>query len=224
MRRQPQPRIRLVRRKPSWSAANASFENMAQALSKGHWDGDRDSLADAPDARDWSLVAAERHTCTVRHCPHFRGCSYYEARLRLADANVIVANHDLVLASLGMETLPDLDKCLVVFDEGHHLPAVALDQFGSHMDLSNLRWLDRLPRPCRTQASSCCRYPRMCKPPAATLKASLTALARMALDTVWRTPGAMHAARPGWPIPFSQGLLPETWEAPVSEIGALAAH
>ena len=61
--------------------------SMAQALSQGHWDGDRDSLADAPDARDWSLVAAERHTsCTVRHCPHFRGCSYYEARLRLADA------------------------------------------------------------------------------------------------------------------------------------------
>ncbi|MDP2369252.1 ATP-dependent DNA helicase DinG [Rhodoferax sp.] len=122
------------------------FDSLAQALANGTWNGDRDQLAEQPDGQDWALVAAERHTCTVRHCPRFRQCSYYQARNALAEADVIVANHDLVLASLGMKTLPDLDNCLVVFDEGHHLPAVALDQFSSSMDLSNLRWLDRLPR------------------------------------------------------------------------------
>lgn len=122
------------------------FDSLAQALANGSWNGDRDQLAEQPDGQDWALVAAERHTCTVRHCPRFRQCSYYQARNALAEADVIVANHDLVLASLGMKTLPDLDNCLVVFDEGHHLPAVALDQFSSSMDLSNLRWLDRLPR------------------------------------------------------------------------------
>jgi ATP-dependent DNA helicase DinG len=91
-------------------------------------------------------VAAERHTCTARHCPRFRDCSYYNARTLLAQAQVIVANHDLVLASLGMNALPELNKCLLVFDEGHHLPAVALDQFSSAMDLTGLRWLDKLPR------------------------------------------------------------------------------
>ena len=200
------------------------FESMAQALSKGHWDGDRDSLADAPDARDWSLVAAERHTCTVRHCPHFRGCSYYEARLRLSDANVIVANHDLVLASLGMKTLPDLDKCLVVFDEGHHLPAVALDQFGSHMDLSNLRWLDRLPKTLQDVAGKLVLpLPDDVQTVSSNLKASLTALARMGLDTVWAHTGrnARGEGQDGQ-FRFPKGLLPEAWEAPVSEIGALA--
>lgn len=200
------------------------FESMAQALSKGHWDGDRDSLADAPDARDWSLVAAERHTCTVRHCPHFRGCSYYEARLRLSDANVIVANHDLVLASLGMKTLPDLDKCLVVFDEGHHLPAVALDQFGSHMDLSNLRWLDRLPKTLQDVAGKLVlSLPDDVQTVSSNLKASLTALARMGLDTVWAHTGrnARGEGQDGQ-FRFPKGLLPEAWEAPVSEIGALA--
>lgn len=200
------------------------FESMAQALSKGHWDGDRDSLADAPDARDWSLVAAERHTCTVRHCPHFRGCSYYEARLRLSDANVIVANHDLVLASLGMKTLPDLDKCLVVFDEGHHLPAVALDQFGSHMDLSNLRWLDRLPKTLQDVAGKLVLpLPADVQTVSSNLKASLTALARMGLDTVWAHTGrnARGEGQDGQ-FRFPKGLLPEAWEAPVSEIGALA--
>lgn len=124
----------------------ALYDSLASALAAGQWNGDRDSLAEQPDARDWAMVAAERHTCTARHCPRFSACSYYQARMQLAQAQVIVANHDLVLASLGMKALPELDNCLVVFDEGHHLPAVALDQFSSAMDLSGLRWLDKLPK------------------------------------------------------------------------------
>lgn len=200
------------------------FESMTHALASGLWDGDRDSLPEPPDARDWSLVAAERHTCTVRHCPKFRGCSYYEARLRLADATVIVANHDLVLASLGMKTLPDLDKCLVVFDEGHHLPAVALDQFGNHMDLSNLRWLDRLPKTLQDVAG------KLLLPlgddvqtAASQLKSSLTSLARMGLDLVWAHTGR-NARGEGQDGTFrlAQGVLPVPWEEPVSEVWALA--
>lgn len=122
------------------------YDTLASGLATGKWDGDRDSLPEQPEASDWSTVAAERHTCTARHCPRFSACSYYQARMQLAQAQVIVANHDLVLASLGMKALPDLDNCLVVFDEGHHLPAVALDQFSSAMDLSGLRWLDKLPK------------------------------------------------------------------------------
>jgi ATP-dependent DNA helicase DinG len=122
------------------------YDSLATAVAGGKWDGDRDSLAEQPEPRDWAAVAAERHTCTARHCPRFRDCSYYNARTLLAEAQVIVANHDLVLASLGRKALPELDKCLVVFDEGHHLPAVALDQFASAMDLSSLRWLDKLPK------------------------------------------------------------------------------
>lgn len=124
----------------------ALYETLASALAAGKWDGDRDSLAEQPEPRDWSTVAAERHTCTARHCPRFSSCSYYQARMQLAQAQVIVANHDLVLASLGMKALPDLNNCLVVFDEAHHLPAVALDQFSSAMDLTGLRWLDKLPK------------------------------------------------------------------------------
>ncbi len=122
------------------------YDSLASALAGNKWDGDRDNLAEQPEPRDWSAVAAERHTCTARHCPRFRDCSYYNARTKLAEAHVIVANHDLVLASLGMKALPELDNCLVVFDEGHHLPSVALDQFSSAMDLSGLRWVDKLPK------------------------------------------------------------------------------
>jgi len=122
------------------------YESLVNGLASGQWNGDRDSLAQQPEASDWATVAAERHTCTARHCPRFTGCSYYQARMQLAQAQVIVANHDLVLASLGRKALPELDNCLMVFDEAHHLPGVALDQFASTMDLSGLRWLDKFPK------------------------------------------------------------------------------
>ena len=195
------------------------YDHMANLLAKGRWDGDRDSLNEAPEPGDWATVAAERHSCTARHCPRYRECSYYQARTKLAEANVIVANHDLVLASLGMKTLPELDNCLVIFDEGHHLPAVALDQFSSAMDLSSLRWLDKLPK-VLTEVSSSLRISLSedVATVASQLKSALQQLARMALDLV-------HASTldKDGTLRFANGLLPEPLTDPVSQIHAQAA-
>ena len=192
----------------------ALFDSMAMMLAKGQWDGDRDTLADPPDPGDWSAVAAERHTCTVRHCPRFRDCSYYQARNRLAESNVIVANHDLVLASLGTKTLPDLDNCLIIFDEGHHLPAVALDQFSSAMDLSSLRWLDRLPKILQEVSTTLhLQLTEDVTTLASQLKAALTQLARMTMDMV-------HASTDGkdGTLRFANGQLPDALTDPVTLI------
>jgi ATP-dependent DNA helicase DinG len=217
------------------------LETMAHQLAVGQWDGDRDTLAQAPDPADWQTVAAERHTCTARHCPRFRECSYYQARNKLAEANVIVANHDLVLASLGMKTLPDLDNCLVIFDEGHHLPAVALDQFSSAMDLSNLRWLDKLPKTLQEVASKLnLHIGEDVQTITSQLKGTLTSLARIAMDLV-TTQGGQFAAGPpqgkfapsggsdrrsggAWgptldgTLRFANGVLPEALHEPAAQI------
>lgn len=120
------------------------YASMAEALAQGSWDGDRDSLDTPPAPEAWSPVAAEGSSCTGRHCPAFQSCSYYERRKELVAAQVIVVNHDLLLSSLGARLLPELDNCLLVLDEAHHLPATALAQFASSMDLSRLQWLDKL--------------------------------------------------------------------------------
>ena len=120
------------------------YASMAEALAQGRWDGDRDSLDTPPAPEAWSPVAAEGSSCTGRHCPAFQSCSYYERRKELVAAQVIVVNHDLLLSSLGARLLPELDNCLLVLDEAHHLPATALAQFASNMDLSRLQWLDKL--------------------------------------------------------------------------------
>lgn len=122
------------------------WTGLADALATGGWDGDRDSLPLQPAPGDWEPVAAERHTCTARACPHFDDCAYYRARRRLADVDVIVANHDLLLASVSARVLPDLSQTLLVIDEAHHLPQKAVEQFAAHMDLTRLRWLERAGR------------------------------------------------------------------------------
>ncbi len=121
------------------------YRSLADAVGAG-WDGDRDTLPSPPPPEAWGPVAAERHTCTVKACVHFDACAYYRARRKLADADVIVANHDLLLASMGARVLPELSDCLLVVDEAHHLPRKAVEQFASSMDLTRLRWLDKAPR------------------------------------------------------------------------------
>ena len=120
------------------------YKSMADALATEAWNGDRDSLETPPEAEAWSPVAAESSSCTGKHCPAFSNCVYYERRKDLVAAQVIVANHDLLLSSLGSKLLPELDNCLLVLDEAHHLPATALDQFAGEMDLSRLTWIDKL--------------------------------------------------------------------------------
>ncbi len=120
------------------------YTSMSQALASGQWDGDRDSLDSPPEPELWSPVAAEGHSCTGRHCPAFHSCSYYERRKSLVAAQVLVVNHDLLLSSLGAKLLPELDNCLLILDEAHHLPQTALSQFACQADLSNLQWIERL--------------------------------------------------------------------------------
>jgi ATP-dependent DNA helicase DinG len=220
----PQPKASHFSQEAIEERRAALFDHMATLLAHGKWNGDRDTLAETPDARDWSVVAAERHTCTVRHCPRFKECSYYNARTTLAEANVIVANHDLVLASLGMKTLPELDNCLVIFDEGHHLPAVALDQFSSAMDLSNLRWLDKLPKTMNEVAGRLHLPMEDVQTVTSQLKAALTSLARMAMDLVWEHTGktTQGEGRDGT-LRFANGLLPEALGDPITQIHAQAS-
>lgn len=122
----------------------AFYQALSDQLTRGRWDGDRDNLPQAPEVAWWGAVAAEASSCTARHCPAYNECVYYEQRKALVGAQVIVVNHDLLLSSLQSRSLPELDNCLLVLDEAHHLPGTALDQFAASMDLSRLTWIERL--------------------------------------------------------------------------------
>lgn len=160
------------------------YRRLVDAIGAG-WDGDRDTLEAPPAPEDWIPVAAERHTCTVKACPQFDDCAYYRARRKLADVDVIVANHDLLLASVNARVLPELSDCLLVVDEAHHLPKKAVDQFAASMDLTRLRWLDKVPKALAQVASELSvTLPEAIEPAASELRAALAELARLLMDNV----------------------------------------
>ncbi|MCJ7798729.1 MAG: ATP-dependent DNA helicase DinG [Polaromonas sp.] len=106
------------------------FKNTAKKLHTGSWDGDIDSLAQPPEAEDWRQVQANAHACNGGRCEHFKSCAFFRARRQAASATLQVANHALILATLQTDsTLIDPGNTLFVFDEAHHLPGIAADQF-----------------------------------------------------------------------------------------------
>ncbi|MEJ8852179.1 ATP-dependent DNA helicase DinG [Variovorax rhizosphaerae] len=103
---------------------------VAKSFRSGKWDGDMDSLAKLPDPRDWQRVQASGSACNGGQCEHFRTCAFFKARRRAAAATIQIANHALILAALQTDSaLIDAPNTLFVFDEAHHLPGIAGEQF-----------------------------------------------------------------------------------------------
>lgn len=172
------------------------YASMADALSTSEWDGDRDTLQAPPEPEVWSPVAAESSSCTGKHCPVFSQCTYYDRRKALVAAQVIVANHDLLLSSIGARLLPELDNCLLVLDEAHHLPATALQQFACEADLSRLNWIDKLAsRALRIGALVEVEEIADVPAHAARLRAALQDAARLAMEVYG---DELRAPRPAW--------------------------
>jgi ATP-dependent DNA helicase DinG len=130
---------------PTTAAAAELYRQFLMQLSDNRWDGDRDAWPEDIAPEDWARVTTDHRQCSGRRCPHVRQCAFFKARERLDDAQVVVANHDLVLADLalgGGAILPDPKETLFIFDEAHHLPDKALSHFACHTRVfATSRWL-----------------------------------------------------------------------------------
>lgn len=125
--------------------AEPTYIAMLDALGRGEWDGDRDNWSEALPESLWYGVTTDHSQCSGRRCPNISQCSFFRARDELGHADVIVANHDLVLADLalgGGAILPEPEHCIYIFDEGHHLPDKALSHFATFCRLhTSIVWL-----------------------------------------------------------------------------------
>ena len=130
------------------------YNDMMTSFGSGEWSGDRDQWPDKLDDSLWRTLTSSHRECLNRRCPHYQNCPFFEARKSLDDADVIIANHDLVLADLslgGGAILPAPEDTLYVFDEGHHLPDKALMHFANQMTVKYLlnqfdNWKKQLPK------------------------------------------------------------------------------
>ena len=123
------------------------YQHMLEEFSASRWEGDRDSWPDALEDQQWRLITTDHAQCSGRRCGYFNQCPFYRARGDLEKADVIVTNHDLVLADMalgGGAILPGPKNCIYIFDEGHHLPDKAIDHFSCHARMKGtVSWLEK---------------------------------------------------------------------------------
>jgi len=116
------------------------YQSMEQALAESAWDGDRDNWEDSILEEDWRPLTSDRYQCLGRSCEHVNQCAFFSARNQLEESQVLVANHDLVLADLalgGGAILPPVEDSIYVFDEAHHLGDKARKHFSTRFRLGS---------------------------------------------------------------------------------------
>lgn len=125
----------------------ATYRRLRIAYDEGRWDGDRDSWPDGIETRLWSPITNDRNGCAGGRCRHYHDCAFFKARRQLGDADVVVANQDLLLADLQMGggvVLPPPADTIVIVDEAHHLPEKTRDSFTARVRLrASMDWLEQ---------------------------------------------------------------------------------
>jgi ATP-dependent DNA helicase DinG len=91
-------------------------------------------------------LADRRGECIYSACEHYRKCFVERTIRRARQADIVIANHALVMIQAAMGGLDDATRpTRYVFDEGHHLFDAADGAFGAHLsgvEASDLRrWL-----------------------------------------------------------------------------------
>lgn len=123
---------------------------MWQARENETFSGDLDEWATFIRPELYEELTTDRNGCIGKSCPLYSRCAFLTARRQLGETDVIVANHALVMADLllgGGVVLPAPEDAIYVFDEGHHLPAVAINQGSAQTRLIGPQsWLGDLTR------------------------------------------------------------------------------
>ena len=112
---------RLLARVARWAATTKS--------------GDLSELTDLPEqSAIWPSITSTRENCLGQECPQFSNCHVFNARRNAQAADIVVVNHHLLLADLGLkeegfgDLLPGAEA--VILDEAHQVPDIAAQFFG----------------------------------------------------------------------------------------------
>ncbi|PVZ68951.1 ATP-dependent DNA helicase DinG [Pelagibaculum spongiae] len=123
------------------------YRELQETFEAKDWDGDKDSLERPLADADWRPITSDHHRCLGRRCGFIKQCPFFLARNEAEDADIIIANQDLLLADLslgGGMILPAPEDTIYVIDEAHHLPDKTLQHFAGNLGVRQTRtWLDQ---------------------------------------------------------------------------------
>lgn len=109
---------------------------MYSSLESGKWNGEQETLTFGDDKQKksvWPKVTTDSSGCSGKSCSAYKKCAYFKAKDIWMSADVVVANHDLVMSDLstsgGGKLLPNPEETIYIFDEAHHVPGKVRDAF-----------------------------------------------------------------------------------------------
>ncbi len=195
------------------------YKNMMSQLSENRWDGDRDDWEEEISPSAWQRVTTDYRQCTGRKCSHIRNCAFFKARDALSETDLVVANHDLVLADLalgGGAILPAPEETIYIFDEGHHLPDKALNHFAHHVRYkSTIRWLGQSEGQwpnLLAPIADATYFSELARPLESQLKAVRT-IHEEHLHVLQQLTAYVDRSQPSPRLRFENGVAPEALEA-----------
>lgn len=106
-------------------------------------DGDLDMY----DGISRDLISCSGEDCASRHCPFYSRCFVYRARRKASEANLVVANHAIVLTESSAQNSLLPAHSMLIMDEAHNLEDIATDQFSKELSEQSInRIINRLIR------------------------------------------------------------------------------
>lgn len=101
--------------------------------------GDKDEMSFIPDF--WFRVCGDSDDCSGRECPDYNGCFYYRHYRDIANADIVVINHHLLMYDILSEfnLLPFHNQLII--DEAHQVEGVISHVFGAVLSRSRFLWL-----------------------------------------------------------------------------------
>ncbi len=160
--------------------------------------GDREELfmPDYTEQALWSQVSSDPTICTPRTCTP-ETCFYARARRAAESAHVIVVNHALLLADVGVDNKIIPEYKYLIVDEAHHLEDTVTDQLSFVADQRLLAQLLReLSQPVRGSDRRVGFIPEMAKRSAAAVPPSMqddvTAIVNKSEETLERLANSLR--------------------------------
>jgi ATP-dependent DNA helicase DinG len=86
----------------------------------------------------WRRLCSDRHFCAGRKCPFFMRCFVMKLRKSVEDANLVVANHSLLLSDLKSDHASLGEYEYLIIDEAHNIMQTAAKQLGIELTYADL--------------------------------------------------------------------------------------
>lgn len=122
-----------------------AITHLMDALDKGIWSGMKDDLQAELSVKPkiWEKIKSNSHNCS-KSCRHYskESCPFVANRQRMSEADVVVTNQAMLFTDIDSAlVLPDIEKSLVILDEGHKAFEIFAQQQEAAVNINSLTTL-----------------------------------------------------------------------------------